>query len=230
MTANPQIFARGVCDPQHLTPGLALDCYREGLVPLGITREDTAWCRYEPRAILPLDEVHVPRRLQRTLKQERFEIRIDTAFDEVIDGCAFPAVNRETTWIIEPIRRLACELHQAGYAHSVESWRDGKLVGGLYGVAVDGTFHGESMFTREDSASKSALVHLVAILRAAGYMLLDVQQKTNHIARFGAAAISHQEFVDRQKDASVLAPDFSAAARNYHHELPRLFGDIGTSS
>ncbi len=152
------------------------------------------WHQPDPRAILPLDSFHISRSLARTLKKGTFEVRRDTAFTAVIQACAAPALGRESTWINDDILEAYNNLHRLGYAHSVETWRDGELVGGLYGVALHGFFAGESMFSRQTDASKVALVHLVAHLRARGFELLDVQYMTTHLHGLGAVEISATQY------------------------------------
>lgn len=147
------------------------------------------WYDPDPRAILPLDQFHVPRSLRRVVKSGRFEVRVDTAFTEVMRACALPAPGRETTWISEEFIRVYTQLHKARLAHSVETWLNGELVGGLYGVSLGGLFAGESMFHQTRDASKVALVHLVERLQQGGYTLLDVQFMTPHLHRFGAIEI-----------------------------------------
>ncbi len=163
------------------------------------------WHEPDPRTILPLDAFHIPRSLVRTLKKEAFEIRRDTAFTAVIQACAAPAPGREETWINVDILEGYQNLHRLGYAHSIEAWRDGQLVGGLYGVALRGLFAGESMFSHETDASKVALVHLVQHLRARGFQLLDVQYMTPHLRRFGAVEISAAAY--QRLLAKALAAD-----------------------
>ncbi len=155
------------------------------------------WHDPDPRAILPLDNFHIPRSLDRTLRRGTFEICVDKAFHETITACAAPAPGRETTWISREIIQAYDRLHRAGYAHSVEAWRNGRLVGGLYGVAINSFFAGESMFSRETDASKVALVHLVRRLNEKGFALLDVQYLTDHLARFGAVELSRSAYRDR---------------------------------
>jgi leucyl/phenylalanyl-tRNA--protein transferase len=161
------------------------------------------WFDPEPRAILPLEAFHVPRRLARTIGQGLFEIRVDSAFRDVMRGCAAPAPGREETWISDEIFEAYTRLHELGYAHSVETWQSGLLVGGLYGVAISSFFPGESMFSRVSGASKVALVHLVERLRQRGFLLLDVQFMTGHLRQFGAVEISRQEY--RRRLARALA-------------------------
>src|SRR6516225_7550937 len=152
------------------------------------------WVDPRRRGILPLDAFHVPRRLRRVVRRQIFEIRCDSAFEDVIRGCAEANEKRPNTWINEEIVRLYSALFVRGAAHSVESWRDGRLVGGLYGVSLGAAFFGESMFSAETDASKVALVHLVARLRLGGFRLLDTQFLTPHLARFGGIEISRRHY------------------------------------
>jgi leucyl/phenylalanyl-tRNA--protein transferase len=145
--------------------------------------------------VIPLDGgLHVPRRLARTVRSNRFEIHVDRNFDAVIDACAAPAAGRDSTWINKRIRRLYRALFDRRQCHTVEAWRDGKLVGGLYGVKIGGAFFGESMFHFERDASKVALVHLVARLKRGGFTLLDAQFMTAHLASFGAIEMSRPDY------------------------------------
>lgn len=166
------------------------------------------WYDPDPRAILPLDQFHVSRSLQRTVQQGRFEVRYNTAFTAVIRACAAPAPGRQETWISEEIIAAYTELHRSGFAHSVECWLNGKLVGGLYGVAAGGLFAGESMFYKERDASKVALVYLVCRLRQQGFQLLDVQFMTEHLRRFGAIEIPRMEYKLRLARALVVPAQF----------------------
>lgn len=183
--------------------------YRAGVFPMAESRDDPELFLVDPRrrGVIPLDGLHVPRRLARVIRQDRFTISLDMDFEGVLDACAAPGAGREETWISKPIRRLYLDLHARGVAHSVECRRDGRLVGGLYGVALGGAFFGESMFSRPDlggaDASKTALVHLVARLRAGGFTLLDTQFLTDHLTQFGAVEISRAEY--RRRLATALA-------------------------
>ncbi len=159
------------------------------------------WHDPDPRAILPLDCFHIPRSLERSLRRGAFDIRFDTAFSELIAACAAPAPGRETTWISREIISAYVRLHRAGFAHSVEAWHDDRLVGGLYGVAINSFFAGESMFSRETDASKVALVYLVRRLNERGFVLLDVQYCTDHLRRFGAVEISRGAYRKRLAQA-----------------------------
>lgn len=179
-----------------LTSDMLLRAYAMGIFPMARSRIDhrLEWIDPDDRGILPLDAFHLPRSLKKTLRQGKFEIRFDTAFVQVMEKCAEAAEGRDQTWINDEIIRLFVELHRMGLTHSVESWRDGRLVGGLYGLALGGAFFGESMFSRETDASKVALVHLVAALRQGGFQLLDTQFITDHLGRFGAVEIPRAEY------------------------------------
>ena len=179
-----------------LKPELLLRAYAVGIFPMAESRRDDEihWIDPELRGILPLDGLHVPRRLRRTIRQRPFEVRIDSDFAGVIQACATPAADRRDTWINSPIEQLYTDLHNMGFAHSVECWRDGELVGGLYGVSLGAAFFGESMFSREKDASKVALVYLVQLLLQGGYQLLDTQFQTPHLSRFGVIEISRDQY------------------------------------
>ena len=181
-----------------------LDCYRRGVFPMADARWDERLFLVDParRGIIPLDAFHTPRRLARTVRSGRFETRVDTAFEAVIEACAAPAPGRQETWINLTIQRLCAELFKRGAAHSVETWHEGRLVGGLYGVALGGAFFGESMFSLERDASKVALVRLVEHLTAAGFTLLDAQFVTDHLETFGAVEIPRAEY--RRRLAAAL--------------------------
>ena len=186
-----------------LEPGTILAAYRCGVFPMPVEggREGAvlAWWSPHPRAVLPLDGLRVTRSLRRSYA--RFEIRVDTAFEEVIDACADP--RRPHGWIAPEVRDAYVRLHRLGWAHSVESWsrRDGTLAGGLYGVAVGGLFAGESMFHRATDASKVALVELVRLLNEGGARLLDVQWQTPHLASLGSVEVSRHEYLSLLADA-----------------------------
>ncbi len=176
----------------ELTPELLLYGYREGLFPMADPEEGDAvyWFAPDPRAVLPLEAFHVPKNLARLVRQERFEVTADRDFEAVMRACA----DRPETWISEEIIQAYVALHRLGYAHSIECRQDGALVGGLYGVALGGAFFGESMFHRMRDASKVALVHLVRRLRAGGFVLLDTQYTTPHLARFGVVEIPRTQY------------------------------------
>jgi leucyl/phenylalanyl-tRNA---protein transferase len=180
----------------RLTPDILIRAYAAGIFPMAEAADDPElfWVDPRRRGILPLDAVHVARRLRRAVRQQIFEIRCDSAFEDVIRACAEPSEKRPNTWINDEIVRLYAALFARGAAHSVECWRDGKLVGGLYGVSLGAAFFGESMFSRESEASKVALVHLVARLRLGGFRLLDTQFLTPHLARFGGIEITRRHY------------------------------------
>lgn len=195
--------------PEDLTPDLLLYAYSQGIFPMGHEDGEIYWYDPDPRAIIPLDEnFHVPRSLARRIRQGGFTVRVDSAFRQVITACAQPAPDRPTTWITEPIIDIYCELQRLGYAHSVETWIEGELVGGLYGVALNGLFAGESMFSRAADSSKIALVYLVEQLRRGGFVLLDTQFMTDHLRRFGTIEISRAEYQQRLRMALITHARF----------------------
>ena len=179
-----------------LTPELLLRAYAAGIFPMAEAADDPEvfWVDPEQRGVLPLDAFHLPRRLARTIRREVFEVRCDTAFEAVVRGCAESTADRPKTWINDEIVRLYGALHRLDFAHSIETWRDGELVGGLYGVALGGAFFGESMYSRVTDASKVALAHLVARLKLGGFRLLDTQFVTEHLQQFGATEISRAQY------------------------------------
>ena len=187
-----------------------LSCYARGVFPMADAREDDRVFLIDPerRGVLPLEGFHVSRRLARTVRGEPYEIRTDTAFRAVVQACAQAGPGRAETWINHPIENLYVRLHELGFAHTVECWQDGELVGGLYGVSLQGAFFGESMFSRRRDASKVALVHLVARLRVGGYRLLDAQFMTEHLTQFGAEEISRLDYHRRLALALSAEADF----------------------
>jgi leucyl/phenylalanyl-tRNA--protein transferase len=187
-----------------------IECYRRGVFPMADARHDARVFLVDParRGVLPLERFHVSRRLARTVRSDRYEIRVDTAFTAVVEACAAPRAGRLETWINAPIQRLCDELFARGLAHSVEAWRDGRLVGGLYGIALGGAFFGESMFSAERDASKVALAHLVARLIVGGFRLLDTQFITEHLTLFAAEEISRAEYARRLAAALKAEADF----------------------
>ena len=186
-----------------LTTEVLLRAYSVGLFPMAERRDDPTlyWIDPEKRGILPLDDFHIPRRLRRVVRSEKFKVRCDTAFAAVIAGCAEQSPGRDESWINAEIVGLYCELHGMGRAHSVECWRDDTLVGGLYGITLGSVFFGESMFSRVPDASKVALVHLLARLLAGGFTLLDVQFVTPHLSRFGAVEVHRSGYRQMLADA-----------------------------
>ena len=195
----------------RLGPDWLLEAYRSAIFPWPIVDgalEMLAWFSPDPRAILPLDSLHVSRRLARRIRQGRFSATCNQAFEEVVAGCQAPRQVGDQTWITPAMARAYQRLHELGHAHSVEIWRDQKLVGGVYGVAIGGAFSGESMFHRIRDASKAALYFLVAHLKSRGYVLFDVQQTTPHMVRMGSVEISRTEFLRRLQAAQDLPVSF----------------------
>lgn len=209
-------------EPETITPDHILQAYSLGLFPMAESAEDKElfWVDPQQRAVFPLDSFIVSRSLAKTVRSDRYDVTIDRHFEEVIDNCAAPAPDRHTTWINDEIRRVYRELFDMGYVHTVECWLEGRLVGGLYGVALGGAFFGESMFHRERDASKVALTHLVARLRAGRFSLLDTQFMTTHLASLGAIELSRKDYhqaleraLQRRADFHVWAPDQKISGR-----------------
>lgn len=199
----------------EITPQLLLRAYAIGIFPMAESADDPTiyWVEPKERGIVPLDSLAISSRLARTVRSDAYEVRIDTAFDAVVAGCAAPAPGREQTWINARIRGLYGELFDIGHAHTVETWRNGRLVGGLYGVRLGAAFFGESMFHRDRDASKVALVHLVARLRLGGFQLLDTQFVTPHLASLGAINIPRRRYRDLLDRAVAQEGDFDAWPR-----------------
>ena len=193
------------------TPEIILNAYLQGVFPMAENAEDEAFNFYRPdmRGLLPIKDLHIPKRLLKTLKQNTFEIKINTVFEEVIDGCAKSAKGRENTWINAPIRDVFIQLHEMGFAHSVECWKDGKLAGGLYGLAIGRVFCGESMVSFEKDASKIALIHLAARLHAGGFKILDTQFINKHLKQFGAYEIPQEEYEQAIQKEMQKPADFT---------------------
>ncbi len=187
-----------------------VDCYRRGVFPMADSREDDQVFLIDPqkRGVIPLDGFHVSSRLARTVRSGRYQVSIDSDFSGVVEACAASRPGRPETWINQPIQMLYERLHQSGRAHSVECRRDGQLVGGLYGVSLGGAFFGESMFSTARDASKVALVHLVARLIVGGYLLLDTQFMTEHLAQFGAVEIPRAAYRRKLAEALAVEADF----------------------
>ena len=191
----------------ELTPDLLIEAYRMGIFPMADDRVGALyWFRPDPRAVLPLDAFHVPQTLAKLVRRGPFTVTTDRAFARVIHACA----DRAATWISDEIIAAYTALHRQGHAHSIECWRGGRLAGGLYGVALGGAFFGESMFHRERDASKVALVHLVRCLRRGGYVLLDTQYVTPHLARFGVVEIPRAEYERRLARALAVPASWPA--------------------
>lgn len=196
----------------EISPEILLRAYSIGLFPMAESADDPTlfWVDPAERGIVPLDGLVVSRSLAKTIRQDRYEIRADSDYEGVLDGCAAPGPEREGTWINARIRALYRALYDSGTVHTVEAWSDGTLMGGLYGVSLGGAFFGESMFHRARDASKVALAHLVARLRAGGYRLLDTQFVTDHLATLGAVAVPKREYHRRLAEAIAVEADFRA--------------------
>ncbi len=194
----------------EITPQVLLKAYSCGIFPMAESAEDHAlyWIDPEERGILPLDQVHVPKSLAKTIRRQPFDIRVDGSFTAVIDGCAASRPGRRSTWINQRIRDLYQQLFKLGHCHTIETWQDGKLVGGLYGVHLGGAFFGESMFSTARDASKVALVYLVARLKHGGFRLLDTQFVTDHLKQFGTVEVDRKNFHRLLEEALELRSDF----------------------
>jgi leucyl/phenylalanyl-tRNA--protein transferase len=196
----------------EITPEVLLKAYACGIFPMAESAEDPSiyWVEPEQRGVIPLNGFRVPQRLARTIRSDRFEILVDRDFDAVIEGCAAPQQGRDRTWINPRIRALYSRLHEIGHCHTVETYQDGRLVGGLYGVRLGRAFFGESMFHVARDASKVALAHLVARLRAGGFTLLDTQFVTDHLRLFGALEMPRARYHALLEKALVGEGDWSA--------------------
>ena len=196
----------------EITPDILLKAYAAGIFPMAEDADDPSlfWVEPQERGIMPLDGFHVSKRLARTLRSDGFEVHVDRDFDAVIAGCAAPGRDRDKTWINERIRRLYGDLFDLGHCHTVEVYRDGRLVGGLYGVMLGAAFFGESMFHCERDASKVALAHLVARLRRGGFKLLDTQFVTEHLLQFGAVEVPRRVYKRLLREAIDAPADWCA--------------------
>ncbi len=205
----------------EITPQVILKAYAHGIFPMAESAHDPTlyWIEPDARGVLPLDRIVVPKRLARTIRQGRFEVRVDSDFEGVIEGCAAPRAGRRTTWINSKSRELYGELFREGYCHTVETWLDGRLVGGLYGVHIGGAFFGESMFSTETDASKVALIYLAARLIYGNFLLLDTQFVTEHLRQFGAIEVRRAEFQKLLHESLQFCSGF--------HELPSDFPPAG---
>ena len=192
------------------TPEMMLHAYAQGVFPMAENATDTHYNFYRPerRGQLSIPDLHIPKRLLRTLKTAPYDIKINTDFTGVIDGCAATKQGRESTWINPIIRNIFIELHTLGHAHSVECWKDNVLVGGLYGLSLGAVFCGESMFSTADDASKIALIHLCARLHKGGFSILDTQFTNEHLEQFGIYEIPQEEYEEKIKTEMLKLADF----------------------
>ncbi len=197
-------------DDFEITPDILLRAYSIGLFPMAESAEDQNlfWIDPEARGIFPLDGMIVSKRLAKTIRSDRFEIRVDCDFEAVIEACASVGTGREKTWINQRIKRLYSQLFGQGKVHTVEAWRDGVLVGGLYGVVLGAAFFGESMFHSETDASKVSLIHLAGRLAAGGFRLLDTQFVTPHLETLGAIEVSKEQYREMLAEAVAQRADF----------------------
>ncbi|EAS51036.1 leucyl/phenylalanyl-tRNA--protein transferase [Aurantimonas manganoxydans SI85-9A1] len=209
----------------EITPSILLKAYACGIFPMAEKADDPGifWIDPTERGILPLDGFHLPRSLRKTIRRAPFDIRVDTAFAAVVDGCAEAAPGRMETWINGQIRSLTLALAQEGFAHSVEGWDGDQLVGGLYGVSLGGAFFGESMFSRRTDASKVALAYLWERLCRGGYQLLDTQFLTGHLERFGAIEIDRDTYQALLAEAIAVDATFYPAGAGTSDSLLQLF-------
>lgn len=195
-----------------ITPQVLLKAYTAGIFPMAESADDPSlyWIEPDERGVIPLDKFHISTSLRKSVRRKTFDVRVDTAFDHVIKACAEKTDTRDVTWINHRILKLYNQLHKMGCCHSVESWQDGQLVGGLYGVRIGAVFFGESMFSRVTDASKVALVHLVARLNAGGFKLLDAQFLNSHLAQFGTYTVPKKQYRPILEEALDGNGDFSA--------------------
>jgi leucyl/phenylalanyl-tRNA---protein transferase len=203
-----------------ITPQVLLKAYTAGIFPMAESADDPAlyWIEPDERGVIPLRGFHVSTSLRKTVRKQKFDIKIDTAFENVISACAEKTIGRDVTWINTRILRLYNQLHSMGCCHSVESWMNGKLVGGLYGVRIGAAFFGESMFSRETDASKVALVHLVARLNAGGFKLLDAQFLNPHLKQFGTYTIEKNAYRPILDEALDGTANFAAFTMDHDAE------------
>ncbi|WP_411820712.1 leucyl/phenylalanyl-tRNA--protein transferase [Hyphococcus formosus] len=198
-----------------------LKAYTLGYFPMARSRDDnqTVWILPDERGVIPLDDFHIPKRLLRFVKKDPFEIRINTAFDQVINACAETTKARPDTWINDAIIEAYTELHFQGLAHSVECWDNDKLVGGLYGVSLGAAFCGESMFSRATNASKVAMVHLIGRLIVGGFDFIDAQFYNDHLTQFGLIGMVDKDYQVILRDALMQDADFFAAPDQFSTSL-----------
>ena len=194
----------------HITPQILLKAYSVGLFPMAETAEDPTvyWVEPDMRGVMPIEDFHTPRSLQKQINKGTYDITFNEAFNAVVKSCAESTEGREQTWINETIRLLYSELHDMDHAHSVEAWYEDQLVGGLYGVTLGRAFFGESMFSRRTNASKVALVHLVERLKQRGFILLDTQFSTEHLTKFGTQEVPRDDYEKLLQEALIGVATF----------------------
>jgi len=217
----------------EITPQVLLKAYACGIFPMAESADDPGlfWIEPEQRGILPFNRFHIPRSLRKTVRSDRYEIRVNTDFNGIIDGCATSAPGRSKTWINGEIRRLYGELYEMGHCHTVEAWEGNELAGGLYGVCLGGAFFGESMFAFRTDASKVCLTHLVARLIAGGFRLLDTQFVTDHLARFGTTEVPKADYDVLLANALPVDGDyFALPGRVGGEEVLEILGRLPTGA
>ena len=219
-------FSDEVLNQNRLTPANIIKAYSVGIFPMAENYSDQKiyWINPQNRGILPLGGLHISKSLRKTIKRKSFNVTYNYNFRHIIQECAKIGSRRTETWINQEIMEAYIELHKIGYAHSIECWKDNKIVGGLYGIALGGAFFGESMFSQQSNASKIALVHLVAILKDRGFILLDTQFTSDHLETMGVIEISRENYLKKLKNALAKSPVFYQKYTN-HQMLETLLSE-----
>jgi len=219
-------FSDEVLNQNRLTPANIIKAYSVGIFPMAENYSDQKiyWINPQNRGILPLGGLHISKSLRKTIKRKSFNVTYNYNFRHIIQECAKIGSRRPETWINQEIMEAYIELHKIGYAHSIECWKDNKIVGGLYGIALGGAFFGESMFSQQSNASKIALVHLVAILKDRGFILLDTQFTSDHLETMGVIEISREDYLKKLKNALAKSPVFYQKYTN-HQMLETLLSE-----
>jgi len=219
-------FSDEVLNQNRLTPDNIIKAYSVGIFPMAENYSDQKiyWINPQNRGILPLGGLHISKSLRKTIKRKSFNVTYNYNFRHIIQECAKIGSRRPETWINQEIMEAYIELHKIGYAHSIECWKDNKIVGGLYGIALGGAFFGESMFSQQSNASKIALVHLVAILKDRGFILLDTQFTSDHLETMGVIEISRENYLKKLKNALAKSPVFYQKYTN-HQMLETLLSE-----
>lgn len=214
------------------TPELMIEAYRQGIFPMADSADSTHYNFYRPemRGQLSINDLHIPKKLFKTVKKNPYRLSVDEAFKDVVTGCADIAKGRDSTWINQTIRDVFVDLHEAGHAHSVECWDDdNQLVGGLYGLSIGSVFCGESMFSRATDASKVALVYLCARLSYGGFTVLDTQFTNEHLEQFGIYEIPQDEYEELIKTEMNKPADFNLSSKSYDEIMNYYFGKVRKS-
>jgi len=219
-------FSNEILNQNSLTPANIIKAYSVGIFPMAENYSDQKiyWINPQNRGILPLGGLHISKSLRKTIKRKSFNVTYNYNFRHIIQECAKIGSRRPETWINQEIMEAYIELHKIGYAHSIECWKDNKIVGGLYGIALGGAFFGESMFSQQSNASKIALVHLVAILKDRGFILLDTQFTSDHLETMGVIEISRENYLKKLKNALAKSPVFYQKYTN-HQMLETLLSE-----